>query len=107
MAERSYEIVCAIINICRDPQEAPAPAIIPNIIQFSEYVLSCFIWPFQINLTTSRTLEKILTFVRSQVTGSVWRRVIPSLADKALLRACNAGLKNALDVFGVRHLGSS
>ncbi|KAJ7104896.1 hypothetical protein C8R44DRAFT_332749 [Mycena epipterygia] len=84
MVERSYEIVFAIINICRDPQEAPSPAIICNIIQFSE------------------TLEKILAFVRSQVKGGIWRSLIPSLADKVLLKACNAGLKRALDVFGVQ-----
>ncbi|KAJ7232421.1 hypothetical protein C8J57DRAFT_1533149 [Mycena rebaudengoi] len=50
IAERVYELVCAIINICRESEAKLAPAMI-RCVNFSE------------------TLEKILTFVRSQVKG--------------------------------------
>ncbi|KAJ7018718.1 hypothetical protein C8F04DRAFT_365067 [Mycena alexandri] len=84
MTERAYELVCAIINICRDSEAELAPAMIRSITQFSE------------------TLEKILTFVRSQVSGGFWRRVFRSMEDADLITECNAGLKHALDVFGVQ-----
>jgi hypothetical protein len=38
MAERAYELVCAIINICHDKEAALAPAMVRSITQFSEYV---------------------------------------------------------------------
>ncbi|KAJ6535331.1 hypothetical protein DFH09DRAFT_115593 [Mycena vulgaris] len=84
MTERAYELVCAIINICRDSEAELAPAMIRSITQFSE------------------TLEKILTFVRGQVKGGFWRRVFRSMEDADLITECNAGLKHALDVFGVQ-----
>ncbi|KAJ7455512.1 hypothetical protein FB451DRAFT_1278010 [Mycena latifolia] len=83
MTERAYELVCAIINICRDSEGELAPAMIRSMIQFSE------------------TLEKILTFVRSQVKGGFWRRVFRSIEDAELINECNAGLKHTLDVLGV------
>ncbi|KAJ7719128.1 hypothetical protein B0H16DRAFT_1739598 [Mycena metata] len=84
MTERACELVCAIINICRDSEAELAPAMIRSITQFSE------------------TLEKILTFVRSQVKGGIWRRIFRSMEDADLITECNAGLKHALDVFGVQ-----
>ncbi|KAJ7104904.1 hypothetical protein C8R44DRAFT_807253 [Mycena epipterygia] len=84
MAERSYQLVCAIINICHDSEADLAPTMIRNIAQFSE------------------TLEKILTFVRGQVKGSFWRRILRSMEDADLIAECNAGLKHASDVFGVQ-----
>jgi hypothetical protein len=38
MTQRAYELVCAIINICRDQEAELAPAMIRSITQFSEYV---------------------------------------------------------------------
>ncbi|KAJ7104902.1 hypothetical protein C8R44DRAFT_987793 [Mycena epipterygia] len=84
MAEQSYELVCALINICRDSEAELASAMVRSITQFSE------------------TLEKILTFVRSQVKGGFWWRVFRSMEDADLIAECNAGLKHALDVFGVQ-----
>ncbi|KAJ7113135.1 hypothetical protein C8R44DRAFT_882155 [Mycena epipterygia] len=84
MTERAYELVCAIINICRDSEAELAPAMVRSITQFSD------------------TLEKIHTFVRSQVKGGIWRRVFRSMEDADLITECNAGLKHALDVFGVQ-----
>ncbi|KAJ7713382.1 hypothetical protein B0H16DRAFT_1810487 [Mycena metata] len=84
MTERAYELVCAIINICRDSEAELAPAMIRSVTQFSE------------------TLEKILSFVRSQVKGGLLRRVFRSMEDADLITECNAGLKHALDVFGVQ-----
>ncbi|CAK5270868.1 unnamed protein product [Mycena citricolor] len=84
MTERAYELVCAVVNICCDSETELSPAIIRSIVQFTE------------------TLEKILTFVRSQVRGGLWRQVFHSMDDAALITDCNAGLKHALDVFGVQ-----
>ncbi|CAK5271726.1 unnamed protein product [Mycena citricolor] len=84
MTERAYELVCAVVNICCDPQTELSPAIARSVTQFTE------------------TLEKILTFVRSQVRGGFWRRVFRSMDDADLIADCNAGLKHALDVFGVQ-----
>ncbi|KAJ7182404.1 hypothetical protein C8R43DRAFT_5084 [Mycena crocata] len=84
MTERAYELVCAIINICRDSEAELAPAMVRSITQFSE------------------TLEKILAFVRSQVKGGIWRRILRSMEDADLITECNQGLKHALDVFGVQ-----
>ncbi|KAJ7431626.1 hypothetical protein B0H11DRAFT_843818 [Mycena galericulata] len=84
MTERAYELVCAIINICRDSEADLAPAMVRSIAQFSE------------------TLEKILVFVRSQVKGGLFRRMLRSMEDADLITQCNAGLKHALDVFGVQ-----
>ncbi|KAJ7453836.1 hypothetical protein FB451DRAFT_1408717 [Mycena latifolia] len=84
MTERAYELVCAIINICRDSEAELAPTMIRSITQFTD------------------TLEKILSFVRSQVKGSIWRRIFRSMEDADLINECNVGLKHALDVFGVQ-----
>ncbi|KAJ6480454.1 hypothetical protein C8R45DRAFT_1101025 [Mycena sanguinolenta] len=84
MTERAYELVCAIINICRDSEADLAPAMIRSIAHFSE------------------TLEKILVFVRNQVKGGLFRRMFRSMEDADLIKECNAGLKHALDVFGVQ-----
>ncbi|KAJ7268351.1 hypothetical protein C8J57DRAFT_344406 [Mycena rebaudengoi] len=84
MTERAYELVCAVINICRDSEAELAPAMVRSIEQFSE------------------TLKTILTFVRSQVKGGFWRRVFRSMEDADLITECNIGLEHALDVFGVQ-----
>ncbi|KAJ7311763.1 hypothetical protein DFH08DRAFT_450261 [Mycena albidolilacea] len=84
MTERAYELVCAIINICRDSEADLAPAMVRSITQFSE------------------TLEKILVFVRNQVKGGLFRRMFRSMEDSDLIKECNTGLKHALDVFGVQ-----
>ncbi|KAJ7921750.1 hypothetical protein B0H13DRAFT_1866362 [Mycena leptocephala] len=74
MAERAYELVCAIINICHDKGADLAPAMVRSITQFSEI------------------LEKILVFMRI--------RMFRSMEDQTLITECNQGLKHALDVFG-------
>ncbi|KAJ7807908.1 hypothetical protein B0H14DRAFT_2525517 [Mycena olivaceomarginata] len=84
MTQRTYEIVCAIINICRDSEADLAPAMVRSITQFSE------------------TLEKILVFVRNQAKGGLFRRMFRSMVDADFIKECNAGLKHALDVFGVQ-----
>ncbi|KAJ6549900.1 hypothetical protein B0H19DRAFT_1073806 [Mycena capillaripes] len=85
MAERVHELVCAIINICRDSEADLAPAMIRTITQFSE------------------TLEKILVFVRKQVKGDLIRWMFRSMEDADLIKECNEGLKHALDVFGTHN----
>ncbi|KAJ7768129.1 hypothetical protein DFH07DRAFT_306853 [Mycena maculata] len=84
MTERAYELICAIINICRDSEAELSPAMVRSIDQFSD------------------TLQKILSFVRSQVKGGIFRRMFRSMEDANLIQDCNVGLKHALDVFGVQ-----
>ncbi|KAJ7598445.1 hypothetical protein C8J56DRAFT_881077 [Mycena floridula] len=84
MTERSYELICAIINVCRDTEVKLAPAMIRSIDQFTE------------------TLRKMVTFMQRQVRGSVWRRVFRHAEDQSILEECQNGLKHALDVFGVQ-----
>ncbi|KAJ7745160.1 hypothetical protein B0H14DRAFT_2542049 [Mycena olivaceomarginata] len=84
MTERAYELVCAIIYICRDAEAELAPAMVRSITQFSE------------------TLEKILIFVRNQVKGGFLRRIFRPMEDADLIKECNTGLKYALDVFEVQ-----
>ncbi|KAJ6487395.1 hypothetical protein C8R47DRAFT_512430 [Mycena vitilis] len=84
MTERAYELVCAIINICRESESDLAPAMVRSITQFEE------------------TLQKILVFVRNQVKGGLMRRMLRSMEDADLIKECNQDLKHALDVFGVQ-----
>ncbi|KAJ7156384.1 hypothetical protein C8R46DRAFT_1226608 [Mycena filopes] len=86
LTKRTVDLVTTIINICHDCGAELAPAMMRSITQLSE------------------TLEKILTFVRGQVKRGFWRKVFRSMedADSDLIVECNAGLKHALDVFGVQ-----
>ncbi|KAJ7731763.1 hypothetical protein B0H16DRAFT_1893242 [Mycena metata] len=88
MTQRACEIICSIINICRDSEAELAPAIILSINALPSFL--------------STTLEKILTFLRSQVKGGFWRKIFRSMQDADLITECNAGLKHAFDVFGVQ-----
>ncbi|KAJ7185144.1 hypothetical protein GGX14DRAFT_485706, partial [Mycena pura] len=108
MSERAYELVCAIINICRDAEAELTPHMVRSINQFTECVvaLPISLHPSRPSVLTAphrRTLEKILSFVRTQVAGgSFWRRMLRALDDADLIAECTAGLKHALDVFGVQ-----
>ncbi|KAK7044398.1 hypothetical protein R3P38DRAFT_2878571 [Favolaschia claudopus] len=84
LTEKAYDLVSAVINICSDSDAELAPTMVRSITQFTE------------------TLEKILTFVRSQVKGGIIRRMFRSMEDADLIKQCNDGLKHALDVFGVQ-----
>ncbi|KAF7308911.1 hypothetical protein MKEN_01091600 [Mycena kentingensis (nom. inval.)] len=84
MTERAHELVCAIINICRDSEAQLSTDMERSVQHFLE------------------TLEKILQFVRSQVKGSFMRRMLRSMEDADLIVECNSGLKHALDVFSVQ-----
>ncbi|KAK7039695.1 hypothetical protein R3P38DRAFT_2901466 [Favolaschia claudopus] len=84
LTERAYDLASAVINICCDSDAEIAPTMARSIKQFTE------------------TLEKILTFVRSQVKGGIIRRMFRSMEDADLIKQCNDGLKHALDVFGVQ-----
>lgn len=102
MSERACELVFSITNICRDSDTALPPAMIRSITQFSEYVAPVYRWG-QLSLKSlSRTLQKILTFMRSQVKGGLVKRIHQSTENMALINECNAGLNHALGVCGVR-----
>ncbi|KAJ7765322.1 hypothetical protein B0H16DRAFT_416636 [Mycena metata] len=47
------------------------------------------------------TLQKIHSFVRSQQSKTVLKRLFRQSENTALLEECNSGLRDALDVFGV------
>ncbi|KAJ7631920.1 kinase-like domain-containing protein [Mycena polygramma] len=84
LTERAHELVCAIINICRDSDADLTTAMVRSIVQYSE------------------TLDKILIFVRNQVKPGLIRIIFRSMDDADLIKECVEGLKHALDVFGVQ-----
>ncbi|KAJ7933459.1 hypothetical protein B0H13DRAFT_2306871 [Mycena leptocephala] len=85
MAERAYELVCAIINICHDKEAALAPAMVRSITQFSEY-----------------DSREDFGLRAESGEGGLLRKMFRSMEDQTLITECNQGLKHALDVFGVQ-----
>ncbi|KAJ7078796.1 hypothetical protein C8R44DRAFT_95604 [Mycena epipterygia] len=84
MTERACELVCAIINVCRDSEAEFAPTMARSIAQFSQM------------------LKRVLKFVRGHVKAAFWLRLLYSEQHAELIAKYNAGLKDALNVFGVR-----
>ncbi|KAJ7138246.1 hypothetical protein C8R44DRAFT_341998 [Mycena epipterygia] len=83
MLERIHEIMSVIINVCGEGRALP-PAILRNLSQFFD------------------TLQKVHSFIRSQVDVGLFRRVLRHAETAALLEDCNAGLQQAIDVFGIQ-----
>ncbi|KAJ7253199.1 hypothetical protein C8J57DRAFT_1137502 [Mycena rebaudengoi] len=83
LAASAYAIIYAIINICDNDAEPP-PSIVRSIGQFFD------------------TLQKILTYVRTQLGRGLVKRVFRRMEDAALLIECKAGLEHATAVFGVQ-----
>ncbi|KAJ7150801.1 P-loop containing nucleoside triphosphate hydrolase protein [Mycena filopes] len=83
MLEEIHVIISAIINL-RGDSPGLSPAILRDLSEFSE------------------TLQKVHSFVRSQVDLSLFRRVLRHSETTALLTECNAGLNHAIEVFGIR-----
>ncbi|KAJ7118138.1 hypothetical protein C8R44DRAFT_923364 [Mycena epipterygia] len=86
---RTYELVCAVIDICSDSRAELASAMLRSTVQFS------------------RTLEAIVALMRGQVKGSLWRRVFPVMKDVDLIPKCNAHLKYALEVFRAESISAA
>ncbi|KAF7291943.1 hypothetical protein MIND_01219800 [Mycena indigotica] len=84
MTERAHELVGAVINIVADAQGALSAEMARSVEQFTD------------------TLYKLLKFLRSQVRGSLVRRMLRATEDAELIAECTAGLKHALDVFSVQ-----
>ncbi|TFK37279.1 hypothetical protein BDQ12DRAFT_724427, partial [Crucibulum laeve] len=84
MTESTYELMCAIINICKNTEAELLPAMVRNIEHFED------------------TLYKLLSYVRMHVDGTLLRRVIKHIQISSLLADCNKGIQRALDVLGVQ-----
>jgi hypothetical protein len=102
MAERAYELECVIFDICRGLEVELAPAMVRSITQFSESINRFSKFGIPSAHTIPSTLKKIHMLVRNQVEGGSLRRIFRSMKDADLIKECNAELKHALDVFGVR-----
>ncbi|KAJ6533417.1 hypothetical protein DFH09DRAFT_1181376 [Mycena vulgaris] len=83
LLERIHEIISSIINICGEGRVL-SPTILRNLSHFFD------------------TLQKVHSFVRSQVDLGLFRRVLRHAETTALLEECNAGLKQAITVFGIQ-----
>ncbi|KAJ7079301.1 hypothetical protein B0H15DRAFT_914174 [Mycena belliarum] len=83
MLERVHEIITAIINVCGEGGVL-SPTILHSLSRFFD------------------TLQKVHAFIRSQVDLGLLRRVLRSAETAALLENCNAGLQEALNVFGIQ-----
>ncbi|KAJ6475007.1 hypothetical protein DFH09DRAFT_1472168 [Mycena vulgaris] len=83
LLERIHEIISVIINICGEGR-MPTPSILRNLSQFLD------------------TLQKVYSFVRSQVDLGLFQRVLRHAETAALLEDCNAGLRQASDVFRIQ-----
>ncbi|KAJ7453859.1 hypothetical protein FB451DRAFT_1408738 [Mycena latifolia] len=83
MLEKIHEIISALINICGDGAVL-SPTILRNLSQFFD------------------TLQKVHSYIRSQVDLGLFRRVLRHVETASLLEDCNAGLKQAIDVFQIQ-----
>ncbi|KAJ6528615.1 hypothetical protein DFH09DRAFT_1413374 [Mycena vulgaris] len=83
LLDRIHEIISAIINICGEGR-MPTPSILRNLSQFLD------------------TLQKVHSFVRSQVDLGLFQRVLRHAETAALLEDCNAGLRQAFDVLRIQ-----
>ncbi|KAJ7493135.1 hypothetical protein B0H11DRAFT_2007348 [Mycena galericulata] len=89
LLERIHEIILAIINLCGDAKVL-SPTILRHLSQFFE------------------TLQKVHSFIRSQVDLGLFRRVLKHAETAALLQDCNIGLQQAIDVLRIQTvLGTS
>ncbi|KAF8145529.1 hypothetical protein K438DRAFT_1991722 [Mycena galopus ATCC 62051] len=80
-----HEVLCAIINVYMKSETVGSlpPSMLDNIGKFT------------------KTLHKIYMFVEAQQEGNKLKQLFRSNETNLLLRECHAGLKLAIDVFGV------
>ncbi|KAJ6511020.1 hypothetical protein C8R45DRAFT_1068855 [Mycena sanguinolenta] len=88
MVSQIDELLSAILHLCVKSDSAEdtlSPATLRNIGKFAD------------------TLQKIHSFIEAQQKNSKFRRFFRQNENTAQLEVCNAGLRHALDVFGVRN----
>ncbi|KAF7340686.1 NB-ARC domain-containing protein [Mycena sanguinolenta] len=88
MVSQIDELLSAILHLCVESDSAEdtlSPATLHNIGKFAD------------------TLQKIHSFIEAQQKNSKFRRFFRQSENTAQLEVCNAGLRHALDVFGVRN----
>nr|GAT48498.1 predicted protein [Mycena chlorophos] len=84
MTEKTKELVDVVINVIHNSETELSPDMARSVEQLTD------------------TLHKLHSFLRSQVSGSLLRRMLRSMEDADLITECNEGLKHALDVFSVQ-----
>ncbi|KAJ7728898.1 hypothetical protein B0H16DRAFT_1587907 [Mycena metata] len=83
LLEQIHVIISAIINLCGD-NRVLAPTTLRDVSQFLD------------------TLQKVHSFVRSQVDLGLFQRVLRHSETMALLEECNAGLNYTINIFGIQ-----
>ncbi|KAJ7740444.1 hypothetical protein DFH07DRAFT_926556 [Mycena maculata] len=83
MLVRIHGVLSAIINLCGN-RKLLSPAILRHLSQFFD------------------TLQKVHSYMRSQVDLGLFRRVLKHAETAALLQDCNAGLQDAIDALGIQ-----
>ncbi|KAJ7599396.1 hypothetical protein C8J56DRAFT_916581 [Mycena floridula] len=83
MAERVYELICAIINSA-DSESDMSSTLIRSISMLT------------------MTLQKVLTFMRNQLGGNIVKRITRHLENASLLDECMSSLQHALTLFRVQ-----
>ncbi|KAF8131359.1 hypothetical protein K438DRAFT_2132012 [Mycena galopus ATCC 62051] len=96
-----HEVLCAIINVYMKSETVGSlpPSMLDNIGKFTKF---CWFVPHVLTQTSRRTLHKIYMFVEAQQEGNKLKQLFRSNEMNLLLRECHAGLKLAIDVFGIR-----
>ncbi|KAJ7185228.1 hypothetical protein C8R46DRAFT_1025322 [Mycena filopes] len=82
MVSQIDELLSVILQLCLKGDEL-SPATLHNVGRFAD------------------TLQKVHSFVRAQQSTTVLKRLFRQSENTALLAECHAGLRHALDVFGV------
>jgi hypothetical protein len=103
--EQIYELLSGIIvlHTKSDTSGELSPNMLYHVGKFAEYcTISSFSTPWL--MSVSRTLHKIHVFVEAQQDGNRIKQFFRQGEMSALLKDCNAGLKEALDVFKVNPL---
>jgi hypothetical protein len=105
MVSQIDELLSAILHLRVKPDSAEdtlSPATLHNIAKFAESIASFSLFCRNLVDTEFSTLQKIHSFIEAQQKNSKFRRFFRQSENTGQLEVCNAGLRHALDVFGVR-----
>lgn len=105
MVEHIHEILCAIVKLYSQSQMDGMlpPALLYDIGQFARCACGpCLSWLIYFKLLCDSTLQKIYTFVDTQLGMGKLKRLLKQADINLELNSCKSELKTALDTFRVR-----
>ncbi|KAJ7034627.1 P-loop containing nucleoside triphosphate hydrolase protein, partial [Mycena alexandri] len=83
LIDQVHEILCVLFNLCGGFEASLSLALLHNISQFIE------------------TLQKVHVYVRAQADLGIFKRIVKQTEHASQFGECTAGLKQALESFGV------